>query len=236
MRRPGPDVRILAVQDRRSHGTANPWVSRWKVAGRAFSKAHPTRAAADSFTARLRVAAEDGQRFDPHTGYPEAWHDSGLTVADWALLWLRREWPDVEPCTRRGYGEALVRALEAAVVPTAPTAPEGLREALWDALRACTDPDVQLPPWLARWSLPLAELDRRACSALYTTLGTPAGTAGRFRKTTRAMLQAAVEAGHLSELPWPQPGRGVAQRKRAKQTAPGAPVDLATLPTPQQAR
>lgn len=240
MRRPGPKVSIQTVQDRRSRGTKNPWVARWKVGHRNHTKSFPTRAAAESFQARLRIAHEDGERFDAQTGRPESWHDTATTVAEFAVEWFRGEWPTLAPRSRKSIAEALERALPRFVSPKAPAPPESLRDDLRAALQA--EAPV-LPQYLARWSLTLAEVDRSVCVEVNKALGqkldgsaAASSTAGRHRKNTRAMLDAAVDAAHIPVSPWPAARRGVSQRKAAKKASPMTAIDVRALPTPAQAR
>ena len=237
-RRPAPKVSLHNLQDRSDRRTKNPHVVRWTVNGRAFSRSFPTKSAAESYLSRLRIALEDAKRFDVHSGVPEEWHNIGVTVTQWAREWMAGEWGTLAPRSRKSKVEALERALPVLVSPRAPKVPEAIRNDLRKALR----PGGELPKWIDRWSLSLADLDRAACERTFRALGinldgtnAAASTASRYRKTVRAMLDAAVTAEHMTSNPWPDLKRGHAQRKAAKKAQPQQPIDVRALPTPDEA-
>lgn len=238
--RPGPDVRVHAVQDRRHRGTARPWVTRWTIGERQHSKSHQTKAAADDLRSRLLIAVNDGLRFDPATGYPEAWATSTLTVWVWAQQWIAAEWPTWSPRTRKAAAEGAARAVVELVAKRAPTPPAGTTTAVLSALGRRGELPQDVARWLARWSLPLHEVTRDRCRQLDEACGIRVGggrlgtaTAARHRKNARAMLRAAVDADHIAHDPWPVTSRTRRTRKALRTTSV---VDTRALPTREQAR
>ena len=89
---------------------------------------------------------------------------------------------------------------------------------------------------MARWSLPLGQLDRELLGGVDQALGlgddgkalSPA-TAGRYRKVSRACLRRAVDLEIMQADPWPPATRGRAQRKANR---PKRQVSVRSLPPP----
>ena len=93
-------------------GARSPWVVRWRVDTRKFSRAFRHRPPAEEYAARLRLAAADGERFDVTGGEPLRWSSSELTFAQWASQWLGSRWANWSPNTRRSAVEASRRNIE----------------------------------------------------------------------------------------------------------------------------
>ena len=55
----------------RPGSTKLPWYVRWRLDGRDASRQFRTKAAARDFHARLWIAADAGERFDPATKLPD---------------------------------------------------------------------------------------------------------------------------------------------------------------------
>jgi integrase len=229
-----PRVRVYKLQDRSDRGVPSPHIVRWEVGGREHTKAHTHKAAADRFRSQLIAADASGEPFDVGTGEPRSWKRSDLTVAQWAHRWVRANWSTWAPRSRRSTVEALYRALPVIVPDRAPDAPDGIRESIAAWLASDT---VACPAWLARWSLPLADVDRSVCVELVGELSTgddgtllkPA-TSNRYRAVAKAMLTDAEDAGHIAKLEWPR-----TKRARGK-TKVKLTVRTATLPTLPVAR
>jgi hypothetical protein len=103
-RRRPQDVRVWAIQDRSSHPRiSKPWVVRWMVDDKRYSKSFRTRAEGDRYRSRLLVAQQDGERFDRQTGCPASWLPQGgdTPVHMWARRWVAEQWPEWQPRTRR---------------------------------------------------------------------------------------------------------------------------------------
>lgn len=242
--RPGPAVVVWATQDRRSMGARSPWVVRWRVGHRKFSRAFRHRARAEELAARLRVAVADGERFDAATGEPSSWSQLDMRFADWAREWVCSSWPTWSPNTRRSAVEALTRAVPLLVAVRAPAAPSELRSHLRDHLLRPialpgTDAGVSAGRWLERWSLLLTDITPAVGAEVWDQLGAgsngrplAAWTARRFRGVVRACLREAVERGYLEHVPVPDAAR--AKRLSRTRTTPRVPTAL--LPTPMQAR
>ena len=164
MARPYQEINVFSIQDRRDQATARkPWLVRWAVDGRQRSKAFRTQAEADRYRARILLAAELGEVFDTATGEPESWTpaEQPLSVFEWACRWLREQWPEWQPRTRRSATEALARFVVLAVHPHAADPPKGCRLALQRALApgGTADASPGALQWIERWSLPLDQLD-----------------------------------------------------------------------------
>jgi integrase len=240
MPRPTQDVRVYGVQDRRSRSDAvRPWIVRYTIDARHRSRAFRTRAEAERFRGLLLRSVSAGERFDEATGEPQSWSAplGQMRVHDWARRWLSGEWHEWQPRTRSSAAEGLSRFVALAVSDLS-TPPEGLRRYLRSALR----PDVQVAindeyeKWLARFSLPIGELNRERVAAIDRQLalkldGTAmaANTATRTRVVARAFLHAAVDAGAIDVDPWPQRSKARGQRKVARRRRS---VDVRSLPTP----
>jgi integrase len=241
MRRP-QDVRIWKVQDRSHRGVPRPWIVRWAVDGREASRSFAIEGEADAFRARLRIAAADSKPFDPRTKLPSEWSErSEQTVAQWAFTWMSEQWETLTPRSRKSIVEALDRVLPVLVLPGAPEPPADLRREIRVALSNAGG--YVVPRWLQRHSIPLADLDRQICAQAHRALGRKldgasgsTSTAQRYRKSTRHMLDAAVERGLLASNPWPKPSRGATQRKAAKSAKSQAAVDVKRLPSVEEAR
>jgi hypothetical protein len=148
-------VRIWNIQDRSNRGVPAPYIVRWKVGAREHNRALQYRAAADRLRSSLMVAHRQDEPFDPVTGEPRGWKRSDLTVAQWAHTWVRRNWDDWEPRTRRSNTEALYRALPILVAPNAPQPPADLRASIayWltDEHASCPASGMSGPsPWRTR--------------------------------------------------------------------------------------
>jgi integrase len=233
-RKPGPDVSIWSVYVR-NEDVPRPFVARWKVSGKVWPKAFESKALAEDWLSRLRVARNDGERFDPATGLPEAWGVEDPTVAEWAARWFQIQAPSWRPRSRQSSAEVLTKALPILVGKKAPQAPA----TLGTEIRRWLADDGVMPKWLQKWSLPMSALTKPLCEEaaveLYTKKdGTLAAgsTMQRNRSVVRAMLADAVESGVLHELTWPGAPKG---KKRAANRVRRA-VDVKQLPNPVQAR
>lgn len=241
MRRP-QDIRVWNLQDRTQRGVTRPWIVRWAVDGREASRSFETKTAAEGFRAELWVAAQKSKPFDPLTRLPSEWNEqSELTVAEWAFTWMGEQWETLTPRSRKSIVEALDRALPLLVLPGTPDPPEALRRQIRAALGKSGS--YAVPTWLRRYSIPLADLDRQICAQAHRALGRKldgasgsTSTAQRYRKSTRHMLDAAVERGLLASNSWPKPSRGATQRKAAKSAKSQAAVDVKRLPSVEEAR
>lgn len=215
-RRPGPEVRVWAVQDRRADGKARPWVVRWVVGGARHSQAFTHRAQADDFHARLRIAAADGERFDAATGKPASWLREDATVAQFAYRWYREQWPTWAAGSRRASAESLERWVPILVRKGAPKPPSDLRAHTTKWLAG----DGEMPSHLSRWSMPIADLDQTAAERIWRALGLTLDgkrplaptTAARMRQSFKTVVAAASVAGHCDAVVWPKLSRRAKER------------------------
>lgn len=245
MNRPVQDVRILNVQDRSARQQAKrPFIARWKIDGEPFSLAFPNRGEADDYRARLLVARQDGERFDLRTGEPSSWAPAAdaISLYEWARSWVREEWDEWAPRTRRSQLEGLGRFVPLVCDAVAAKPPSGLREHIRATFSPGVDIDLSDPceRWLARWSLPLGALDRATLAEVERklkigdqgqTLAT--STSGRYRKIGRACIGRALELGKLTTDPRPPIPKGRSRRKVNRKRRPIDVRRLRQLPTPE---
>lgn len=241
MARPGQDVRIWRVQDRRGSQMykSRPWVARWRVETRRFQRTFRTRDEADHFRSELLVAQRNGENFDDSTGEPSSWAATGdVSCHDWVRRYLAEQWEEWAPRTRSGTVEEMSRLVPLLIKPSAPPAPDGLRIYLKDALTPGAPTNDRLEAWLGRWSFTLDQLDRSVLAEVDRQLGIGVSgrvlsptTAVRYRKAARACLQRAVDLELLDRNPWPPPMRGARNRK-VRRKARAQAVDIKRLPDP----
>ncbi|MGH1492156.1 MAG: tyrosine-type recombinase/integrase [Acidimicrobiales bacterium] len=235
-------VRVWRVQDRRgAKGYGNrPWLVRWQVDGSEYQETHRTRSEADNFRARLLVAQQDGQQFDPVKGRPESWLSGGgdIRVHDWVRRFINEQWDEWQPRTRNSAIEELSRLIPLLIRPAAPGRPE-LRVYLTKALRPDYEPEPDLEQWMDKWSYTLDDLNRSILADVDQQLGyglegqmLAPGTATRYRRTARTCIGRAVDLELIDRNPWPPAQRGAKNRKaRRKDTS----VDVKRLPDPATA-
>jgi integrase len=235
------EVRIWSIQDRTTRANARkPWVVRWIVDTKPFSKAFRTKAEGDRFRSRLFVAQQDGERFETQTGRPISWLPRGgdTPLHVWARRWVAEQWSEWQPRTRREDVYALSRFIPHATRSGAAAAPPDMRAYLRDSLQ----PDVELDPdhacerWLSRWALSLAELDRATLAEVSRLLGVgdkgqalANETVRRYRRVAHSCIRRAVELEQIPADPWPPTPRG---RSRRKVNRASNAVDIRRLPTP----
>lgn len=244
-RRPGPLVSIGTVQDRRYRGVPRPWIARWTVARKGCSKAFSHRAQADDYTARLRIAAADGERFDLESGEPVSWKRSELTIAEWARTWVSLNWPTWKDNTRRSHFEGLERVLPMLVKTRAPAMPDDVQAGVRAYLRPATQmtPETKVTAdWFKRWSLPLVEITPGFALTVWAQLGIGVKgkalaptTARRLRSPLDVMLQDAVDAEHIDKSPLPSRRQRDTAKSRTKNKQK-ARIKLDVLPNPAQVR
>lgn len=237
-------VRIWNVQDRRgSKGYTNrPWLVRWKVDDSEFQETHRTRREAENFRARLLVAQQEGQRFDPATGRPELWsaRPQSIAVHQWVRRFLGEQWDEWQPRTRNSAIEEMSRLVPLLCRPDAPAEPQ-LRRYLTMALRPDNSlVDPHLEAWLDRWCYSLADLNRSLLAEVDRQLGfgldgrlLSPGTAARYRRSARTCIRRAVDLELIDRDPWPPPQRGAGNRKVRRRTTA---VDTKRLPDPATAQ
>ena len=237
--RPLADVSVHGVQRRTGDRHKKPYIARWRVHGKPFSRSYRTKAEAERVRTALMVAVQSGEGFDGATGEPLSWQSrpDETQAHTWAKRWLAEQWPDWAPRTRVSGVEALTRLVPLLVMPAAPKPPARLRQHLISWLPpdgAVLDEEAER--WLGEWSLQLGQLSRPILAGVDQALGlrddkAPLGpaTAGRFRKVSRACIRRAVELGVLDVDPWPPAPRGRAQRKAGRVSRA---VSIRDLPSP----
>ena len=241
MAHPMQQVQIHGIQHRApSAKTKKCWVVRWNVDGRAHSKSFATSNEANRYRSLLVAAHHKLERFDRPSGEPESWRPRAepTQVHAWCRRWIAEQWNEWQPRTRVSAMEALARFVALAVSGAASPPPYALRRHLVRTFPPDTeiDPTEECEQWLARWCLPLTELDRSLLGEIDRRLGvgdagqvlSPA-SASRFRKVARACIRRAVELDVLAADPWPPAPKGRSRRKAARVHRG---VDVRRLPDP----
>jgi integrase len=207
---------------------------KWRVDGRDRTRSFKTRAEADRYRSGLLLAVQEGQQFDAGTGKPVTWveHGGGPSWWSWSREWLALKWPQWSGHSRRSAVETLT-LLAPQLVPTgAPAPPEGLADWLREAgYRPGTPTEGPSAAWLARWSLPLTDIDPATIERVLQAIcvkadGTPTvpSVARRRRGTLGAVLLAAVRRELLARNPM----------ERVEWRAPTTTmaIDVSTVPAP----
>lgn len=225
------EVAIWALQDRRSKNVPRPWVVRWRVGGRQFSRAFVSKTLAEELRAQLLVAHSEGKRFDRLKGMPLEWVASDITFVDWVRKWFDDQRVTWKPKSRQSAAEVLARGMQVFVHPNAPTPPSGCTPA---AKKWLAKPEKYgCPEYIARWSLPLQAIDAFMCQSALAAMsvkldGTTyaANVIARHRSVMGSLFAEAVEAGLMPANPWPRKrkGRRVAERVDHR-------VEVAMLPS-----
>ena len=209
---------------------------KWRVDGRDRTRSFKTRAEADRYRSGLLLAVQEGQPFDPGTGKPVTWveHGRAPTWWGWSREWLSLKWPQWSGHSRRSAVETLTLLTPQLVPAGAPAPPEGLAQWLREAGYQPGAP-TEGPPaaWLARWSLPLTDIDPAAIERTLQAIcvkadGTPTvpSVARRRRGTFGAVLRAAVRRELLARNPM----------ERVEWRAPMTTmaIDVSTVPAPSE--
>ena len=207
----------------------NPWYVRWRVDGRDASKQFRTKAAARDFHARLLVAADHGERFDPATKQPRSWATPATPMREVtcylaAVGFMHHKWDRWAAATRRSAVETLVIALKALhrtdARPSATTLANVHRWLREVALIRPSDPgtledrcrdqaDREAHAWLVKHSLPIGALDRKHAERVLDAFAVRLDGTGRTSATviTRRRTQFGgfvkycIREGHLAADP-----------------------------------
>jgi integrase len=171
--------RVHVFDLRQRAGSKNPWYVRWRVDGRDASRQFRTKGLAREFHARILMAANTGERFDPATKLPvsmvsEAGPSRPRTCYQAAVAFMAHKWSRWAATTRRSAVETLMTSTETLLRPGSPPPPANVHRWLRDlALLApfgefdsladqCRDEeDHKAHRWLLQQSLPLTDLDLR---------------------------------------------------------------------------
>lgn len=220
---------------------------RWSVAGTPFHEVFKTKALADRYRAKLLRAVDRGEPFDTVTGLPDSLRPetAASTLLELAVTYLDKRWPGASAKQRDSMTDSLAVAIPALVRPVrGRPEPAVLRRALRSHLLPPprreverSDEVVAAASWIARASLPVAELTEAGhAQALVEALerkldGGPAAyqTYRRRRAVVFNLLEFARETGTLSANPL-----GQVRRKRGHK--PVQEVDRRVVVNPRQAR
>ena len=239
-------VAIWDLQDRRSFGrTRKPWVVRWRVGRKTKSAAFATKAEAQAYESRLRVAKSDGERFDGELCLPVSWVQSTKPqVHVYARTWLAEQWPEWQPRTRASALDALSKWLPMLAEDTRRPVPNGMYQYLVRSL----SPDFKIDSkslheaWLARNIVRLDGLTPQMIETAMTKAAvSPSGkryaknTLQRHRTTMRAVLNRALDMGLIQIDPWPRKQAGRSRRKAVRNPM-GSAVSKERLPGPARMR
>ena len=239
----GPRVSVWDLQNR--PGRKRPWLVRWKVGTKTHGRGFATKTAADNFRADVLAAANAGVSFDRESGQPFEWSQTELSVAEWCVNWFMGEYPTWAPHTRKNHAQSLARVLPLMVKTKSPDPPDRIGFMIEEWLGG----EADMPRWLSRCSLPLADLTTERCVAIQreieavkvldrrasrTTPGTmkpiAASDIKRVTKTIKAALTHAVRVKVIPLNPWPQ----ASSRRKALQVT--TQIDESTLPNHREVK
>jgi len=239
------DVRFWDVRRNKSSRTVSYEV-RWVVAGRQRSRTRRTKALAETFLSDLRQAARRGDAFDVATGLPESMvtGKDGPTWLDFVQRYVDMKWPHAAAKSRDSLTDALA-TVTAALVEDDAHRPDAwvLRVALRQYLLPPNARRMKRPfeiddaiEWLARASLPIADLDkprilRRALDTLTLTLDGTAAAATTIRRKRAVFHNALQYAVEIEELSANNLGRVAWRPPKVAEV-----VDRRVVVNPQQAR
>ena len=239
MSRRRSEVSVRSTQVRED-GRPKPYIVRWTVDGREFSKGFTHSKLAQSFSARLITASETPtERWNPKTGEPYSWHaTSQIDVATFCRSYVAREWRTYEPSSAASLIEALSALIEAASIEHAKPFDPSWRPALRAWLRP--NSEVVTPPplttWITQSSIEIDDLDKPTLLRIDEALRRGVGGSTLAKRTqsrrvgvAKRCLERAVTEQLITELKWPKPDKGELKRK-----VNVAPKVLDLVPAPNE--
>lgn len=210
------------------------YYAKWRVDGRDRTRSFKTRAEADRFRSSLLAAAQAGQPFDPASGEPLAWLEltGAPTWWSWSREWLALKWPQWSGHSRRSAVESLALFTPLLLRAGAPNPQPDLSDWLRQVgYRPGTESDDAAAVWLARWSVPLHDIDATLLETVLTAVcskadgsATVPAVARRRRGTLGAVLRAATRRGLLETNPM--------ERTEWRAPAGATAIDVSTVPGP----
>jgi len=220
------------------------WLVRWRVDGSDRMRSFPNKTRADRARRRLCDALDAGERFDARTGFPDSWHETTVSVADFAVAWFSRCAPSWSAKNRDVRRQALMHVLTACC--DTPVKAEMLDDVrLWIS-DACTTGTVtaqsgavvRAGEWLAIHSLRLDELtpallrDGILPGITVNLDGSPAkpSTLAKRRSTLSALLGDAYTDGLIPANPLS------GMRRTSRASSETGEVDSRSIPTPAEFR
>ncbi|MGV9309896.1 tyrosine-type recombinase/integrase [Nonomuraea sp. NPDC003727] len=240
-------VRIWKVCTKKAGN--RPHMARWVVEEKVFTEHFATWELADSFRAKLKKAAQNGEAFDTETGFPDSMLRAQNTTSWYAhaVDYVDARWAKVSGRQRISIAETLV-AVTPVLVRDQRGAPDAdvLRAALYKwafnkQQRAADKPDeiVQALDWISKASIPvsdLAEYDRiiaalEACASKRDGTAAAPGYYSRRRRVLFNVLRYAVSKKRLvknplsEDLDWKAPEAEVCEE-----------IDPAAVASPEQVR
>jgi integrase len=249
------DVSIWALTDRRTtRPTRRPWIVRWRVDVKTFSRAFGTRAEADRFRSFLVNEKTEGTRFCDRSGLPMSLVRAETpNVFAWVRRWVDDQWDTAEPRTRLSMLESLGWFVAASVRDDAPpldsATDQRFRRYVVDLIApADRGQDRQLgkaPPTrnpqfdrrLEQHSPHLDELDAETLADVERRLrtridGRPRASSGnRHVKISKKCIRRAADLGIIRDDPWPPTERGRSARKVNRGAAARRRSEIRRLPT-----
>ena len=182
---------------------ARPWYVRWTVNGvERGPKTFETEDSALNYAALLRVAVQEGKKWDLATGLPASWSPlSKLDVASYCRHFWAKRTRTLKPRSKSSWAETLSRFVVAAMPARAGAMPGTYGQVIgW--LTGDTSHNTKLDAWLTRWSPSMSSLDERKLERVHDALmldvnGKDLGAAALHRRFTHAhaLLRAAVKDG-----------------------------------------
>ena len=224
MSRRRSEVSIRSIQERDNDGRPKPWIVRWAVDGREFSKGFTHKKLANSYSAKLTTASEEPtERWNPKTGEPYSWHaTSHIDVATFCRSYVAREWSTYEPSSAASLIETLAALVEAASMERSKPFDPKWRPALRAWLRPNTEAQLPAPlnQWITQYSIEIDDLDKPTLLRIDEALrrGVSGNVLGKRTQTRRVgvakrCLERAVTEQLITDLPWPKPDKGDKKHK-----------------------
>ena len=223
-----------------------PYVVRWRLNGRGHWRSFATKRGtngADTFYARLRVAAINERDWEMESGVPTSMSaPTGMNVAEYCRSFIEGDWQRLSSPTRKSYVEALASFIVNCRRRGAPRAPSRSAAILVSWLtprpkKLLDDGTVEwvwngeplprnIQSWIDKNSPLLMDLSREVLYETYRWMRLRPGGVTSYAPTTQNRLVAvaklalsvAVKRGLIENVPWPRREGGATAKSDRKAT------------------
>jgi integrase len=216
-------VDLLTLPEIRTRlGRKSPYMVRWYLNGQERSMGFRDKKIALRYRSDLDVAHRKGLPFDPSTGKPYSWAKPAKapTVADWCLTFLSENSKSYVSKSRVNWCDDLIPLILRSAPSEAPCLSEEQVVNIKDWLAGGAPLQPPVRKWLDRWSPRLNTLDKAAlsriiervklCQDLQTLLAQ--SSASNRISHVKQVLSAAVDAGVVGPLDWPNKKKGAKKK------------------------
>jgi integrase len=239
-------ARVKKGTGKKNKAAENSYIVRWTAFGQERSKSFQQRVAADAWRSNIIKAITDRETFSRETGLPVKWSSQNKSLADWSKEWIQSQLATWEPNSRESAARPIISLLILMVKDGAPKPPEDIRSQIAKWL---IEKEAACPSWLALCSISMNDVNKATCEEasqrLYLKQVTKltkergksvevlvdepraATVVATYRSTIRAMFNAAITRGLLTEQPWPSAKRG---KKRNKEKVQQKVIRVEDLP------